>query len=418
MAEIKEELKKVTLKGFEGYNLAKVFHIPSEVDRLYPKRSNLLKESVKLFLICFSDGTSYEVTQNIGTSLFLFAHNTRRKDVLEMFRNVSSCALNPSLIVRQKRRNLQFVQTIRYFYLLLVWSRQLFLTQLSTIQKIIVLNVLIDLYRVRKVIQKVDVAGLKLFVSFFDASPIYGYATQYFMQRGLKTATLQHGVVLSKRCIDNVDLLGMELENSIADYYLAWNKMTYKEALKAGKLEEQIKILGVAKCMDVMTINVRHECEKVFGVILDGVDTEFNNSKLIALANEIADKMNLNYVIKYHPNYKGNEYNMYTNNRCVEVFKDSSTLESYLKVVAFTILASSTVLIELVFRGHLVFHLLNQEQSEYAKYRDIPHMQITDYGTFAQKMQHYEKDYALLSAELCSIKDVKAEYGKFFGSFD
>lgn len=192
-----------------------------------------------------------------------------------------------------------------------------------------------------------DFKKYKLAILRYDAQISDNFFSQILKSVGIKTATLQHGVMIAKReeySRNYFDYAGIEFDGFVSDYFLAWNEFTKQEALKSGIKESDIFVVGNIKAINCKPVASRDN--DYFGVVLDGINNEENNVPMIKLCNQISDKIKKNYIIRYHPNFKQTEYNSIIDSNA-SVCPPQQTLESFLNNIEFCILSNSTVLFEL-----------------------------------------------------------------------
>jgi hypothetical protein len=242
---------------------------------------------------------------------------------------------------------------------------------------------------------------------------------QYFKKRNIKTATLQHGIVLSPRVgMNNVDFAGLELQNSNSDYFLAWNEFTRKEALKAGMDAEKIKVLGISRCIDLEDRIINNQDANVFGVVLDGEFTKDNNSVLIEFAKEIARRLEMKFIVRFHPRMNVHLYDelLVNDNSLLEISDKNEDIYQYMEKVKFSLIANSTVYIEMIFMHHVVY----KYNSLMDKYETVKWGAFSNIEELLNKVNSRENNISeknLLYHELITIPNIKESYTNFFNNF-
>lgn len=187
----------------------------------------------------------------------------------------------------------------------------------------------------------------ELLVSFCDAHGIENMITQIAKEKGIKTATLQHGQYrVLKRETENADI--ESYDNFISDYLLAWGERTTEEFVKAGVDESRILPVGALKSFSKNERIPLHDGLNIFGVVLDGNIYHDSNVLMIKYANYLAKKFNLKYILRLHPKNNLNDYINLCDSDCL--LKSISRIENseYAKMVDFSIVHMTGVFVELL----------------------------------------------------------------------
>lgn len=204
-------------------------------------------------------------------------------------------------------------------------------------------------------------------VVYYDASPDENFVVQLYKNKGVCTATLQHGIFAKKSTIKTITDTAFELSSSISDYYLAWNKYTYDEAIKVGMDSSKIKILGMPKYIDLEEPkSVLGQDNKIFGVILNNSAFDLHNKKLIEIANSFAETYGYSFWVRYHPQMKGNEYNNMFSRFCLGTADNKESIAEFASKISFSIISSSSVFVDLLILKHRAFRLCVNEDDTYS----------------------------------------------------
>lgn len=412
MTFIKDALKDVEFKGFEGFEVWRMLYQPSESERILHIRTNWPKI---LYHILFKK-TTIVLEENGGKILF-FMFYSGRNDFERINENVYSLVdVKDKLIVTsnkwQKQISISFLW--RCLLNMFQWWRRLEQTDLCYEQKKVALDYLIMNFKCAFDMQKIALKHYNLAVIFNDADTIGNYVCQYCKNRGIETASLQHGIILAPHPdIANIDFAGIELCNSISDHFLVWNNFTKYQALKVGKKEENIEVCGIIRCMDMCPITNKNN-KRIFGVVLDGRYTAELNLLLVATANKVAKAMNMRYYLKYHPSDSPYLYdNITDNNYYMGAYDKTKTIRQYASDVDFSLIANSTVYMELVFLKHVCYKLCS-DKLPLDKYKDAS---IVDFSSAEQAISliRESKDNSPeLYDQLCTVEDVRSSYKNFF----
>lgn len=426
--KISEGIKNIQFYGLIDYDFAKGFNLISEADYIQFKNKSIgskLKNFIHLFL---------KILQTLLTPLFVPHYNhakqnkiifilappdvqKRRNDIYQMFNNV--CNLTNSCdqlyFSYTNLYKFSFKRSIRLIVLILYWSIQLTHCKLSIRKKTRILYELTQLYDLQNILNNLYL--YKLVLVFYDANLYNNFIIQYFKSKNCKTATLQHGVMVASRenIENNLDFKGIEFNGFISDYFLAWNDFTKREAIKSGIPSHKIIILGVVKCLGKKQLRINLHKKNCLGILLDGIYSNINNERLIKVINNFCIITNSNYIVKYHPAYKGNEFESLINEHG-RVLPINSPIEKLIEATDAIIVANSTALFELAYLN-INFYRFKSENS-IDKYRDleIP-MFSNEYELLNISKNDIEYSEQNKKELFGNIKDVDLSYYSFLNKF-
>jgi hypothetical protein len=177
-----------------------------------------------------------------------------------------------------------------------------FKTEMVFWKKIYILILYAQIYSNKQLLNQIKNAD-KL-VTFCDAHPYDNYVTQLAKNYNVRTYTLQHGqyrIVPDSKNPDNE-----AYANFISDKLLCWGQATINEFIRAGIDSSRLDIVGWLKYRSVLN-NVKSPSKQLFGVLFSGNNQKIN-LQLIAHAEILSCKQELNYFIRLHPNDKKNVY--------------------------------------------------------------------------------------------------------------
>lgn len=303
--------------------------------------------------------------------------------------------------------------------LLLVWSIQSLTQGFSLRNLLYFLPFLKVAQDSDKSLKKINPSKYKLFVVYSDLSPDENCLVQYFNKEGIDTATLQHGAFSIKKSREKYRFEGIQYIYSKSKYFLTWNQYTVDMVNNAGYDTKNYVVLGMPKYINFISENLKQtEMKKgVFGVLLNvyAPDLDEQNKKMIKVANEIAERLNCKYVVRYHPTMDNKTYENLYSERFLEVDK-TKTIADHASSVDFTILGSSSALIELIFLNHPTFRLKTGDDDYFS---DIPF----GYFSTAEEFTELYNDTSKLDSErskifeyLCTTYNIKENYDNFFRS--
>ena len=302
-----------------------------------------------------------------------------------------------------------FVKLILFLF---SWFINVFKLPRYTInEKIIILTKCMEYYDIQRQINSVVCYNYHLCVLRYDSDSDQNFISQLFNSRKIQTVTLQHGVMLRSRpqLSNNIDFNGLEFRSFVSDYFIVWNTFTKNEAVKSGIEEKKIRVLGVAKCIGYDIIVPASN--KIIGIILDGEYEKENNPLMISIVSKFCNKFGFKYIIRYHPDFHGNEYNEILDANG-SVCKKSINLQNFLQNIELCIVANSTVLFEL---EYYKFPFLNfSTGSEKDKFKDYNSNKFYDYVSMTKA---YNKIKVEHTSEEANGKFIADNYRNFFYSF-
>lgn len=421
MTSIRDCLRGRNISGFEGYDLFSVLYLPSALSEI-KKSQSIVRYFIKLLIGMFIQTYHYVLKRSTecDTLLFVVTHGSPRPNSYRTVQIASQYSSKGSFLYREKSSWYLRIDWKAYqlFPFLFKWVLQVATMPLSMRQRVILLIHFIDLFKFRRAISMVSPKDYNLLVVLYDAGPTYNYLVQWFKKEEVLTATLQHGIFLAPRCVkNNIEYQGVEFLNSNSDYFLAWNNFTRDEAIHAGMSSSKIRVLGIVNYPEYTV--VKSSVKGVFGVVLNTMSSDSQNRQLITFANFLARYRGLKYKLKYHPIFKGNEYDS-----IIEAEYSMGTVERFMSVrdyvseVDFTLISNSSVLMELVFWKHRTFRFSSGDEED--KYRSLP------FGAFTTNeglLQQYEESEVNplnneLFDQLCTVVHVRESYVHFFRQFE
>lgn len=428
--KISEGIKDIQFHNLIKYDFAKGFNLISEADELQVGTScfyKRIKNGLHYILnICKTILSPLFIAnsklKNHGKIIFLLAPpdvQKRRKDIALLFDDVSNLTdyCDQLSFTYHSWHTFSIYRSLYIFYLVIYWFIQLIPSKLSLRKKIRVIYELSQLYDFQTILKNINISQYNLALVFYDANLYNNFFVQFFKNKGCKTATLQHGIMVAARpnVKDNLDFKGIEFTGSISDYFLAWNEFTKREAIKGGILNDKIKVLGVAKCIGQQPYKRTNRKKNCLGILLDGIYSNSNNEKLIRVINKYSLQTGTQYILKYHPAYKGNEFESLMNENG-STLSINSSLKDLIECSDGIIVANSTALFELAYLNVRFYRFKSEPDID--KFRDL---MIPMFSTEEELKNILENDYEYsqnIRIELCgTCNDVKFSYASFLNEF-
>ncbi len=189
----------------------------------------------------------------------------------------------------------------------------------------------------------------KIVIAFCDTFLFENTIIQYLHNQGVICITNQHGQPVFRGW--NKDHLNQsQIFNFSSDYYLAKGNFSKKQFIKAGFDEKKIVVLGSMN----KTVSKLHSngFKKVFGVFTDCILYDFagfTNKKIIKMAAEISEKINMSYYIKIHPLDKPENYQNIISHRCIGVYKDEYSNNELFQQIEFGLISASAIYLDMLY---------------------------------------------------------------------
>lgn len=404
---ISESVKNITFKGLESFDCSKILGFISEEDKWH-HNMRFWHNAIVVFMWTLVDNAKYVIKASKGKTRNLFAYSdpkNSRADVYQMLWDVYDCSKDASFIELKKICRPRSPKEVVFllFYYKDWWKKLKANTTLDVRQRMATICALMKAVLVCK--RLAPFTGYKNVVVYYDAMPMDNVPAQFFMSRGGKSATLQHGLMCASK---NVPYYGIWFRCFVSDYFLAWNNLTKEEAIKDGVPGDKIRVCGIAKCINACKVLSPHN--KILGVLLDGYD--FINKRLIEVSTDYCRVNGFKYVLRYHPNYKGNEYDNVIDKE-LYIGEFNGSLYDYAMSVEFTLMGNSTALMELLYMGHPTYVLSTGSDVEiYPKFIPVIH-NTAELELLLNKPSYIDEVYE----KLVSVQDIRREYTEFFDFF-
>lgn len=364
----------MNIKGFENYNIDKLFNYYLKYTSCLQIKESIIRKLISVFYaVLFRNiGLIYEKHEAKARILF-FDHGDRRQDIVSLFKSIQSAVPVDKFDIIGFKRELSFnlrrtIDNMCYacFWLKVLKGNYRFVQLLHIIRMLILFKDIEHEFN-----KLIPLSQYHLFVVLYDAETVQNFMSQFIQLHGCKVATLQHGIMISKRRgLEHIlDFAGIEFESFVSNYFLAWNDFTREEAIKSGIPSEKIEVLGVVKCLGKNIIKP-NTVEKKIGVILDGICNEKNNIPMLKIVNNYAHEYGYVYTVRYHPNFKGSEYSDYIDCTIGRICPKNVTLDDFIADSSFIVLSNSTVLFELEYHDFPFVRYSSHDLTD--KYIDYP----------------------------------------------
>jgi hypothetical protein len=216
-------------------------------------------------------------------------------------------------------------------------------------------------------VKNINPSQYQALVTFFDARLYDNILVQYFKMNHIATATLQHGHFnATKPGAKSRQVIGIAFEGFVSDKIFVWGEYAKFEAMKNGISSDRIQCVGCPKYIGYKKID-KIKANNIFGIILDGGNnlTYQSNIEMIKIANEIAEKKQMKYVIKPHPVSDMSRFEPYIHKDYLyKIIDKSETVEDYARSVDFSMAMGSSVYLELLYIGDIVFRYVSEAYTD------------------------------------------------------
>lgn len=301
------------------------------------------------------------------------------------FTNVSSAVAN--VIELPVIRNLSvfgFVLKIKQFIIFYLMIRS---KKIKFEQKILISSICAYAHRLAGEIDPILVSSHPFCVATFcDVHLEDNLVAQLAKKYEITTVTLQHGLY---RFIDRGEMSADReaYQNFISDKLFCWGEATVKEFAKANISSDRFLITGAFRKFDFKNSTEVFDftCAgdpPLFGVVFNGDSSKKSNFELLKIAEEIATRDSMRYVVRAHPLNKVEEYREYVSENCAGFFKIPVGSNDYMENCLFSLIHMSGVLIEFLACKHKFFIFDDGRLEDMYKLDGVV---VENYDEFSQK---------------------------------
>lgn len=412
LIRIKLEIEKYCPFEFIEYNISEAL---SYNIMLYSHKSNMILLKM-LFSPVFKDDYKLYGCNNDKKVLFLWGSSyMERQDHYEKFKKVVSCCNNYSLLKAEKIINFK---NIFGMWRVLVWLWKYRKADINSNLKKYIVFLMYDQYcklnKIKRVVENDN--SIKLGVCWCDVLLSDYLFVKYLQQKGIKTATLQHGMFDPDEYLYKLAYI-----NSSSDYFLCWNKLTKDKAVALGGEENKYVVVGAPQFIDTDNYdNCTITNNGVFGVALSSYLDEYDNIQLLNNADEIVKKYNLKCIVRLHPSLKKEEYSKYFVNDNI-IVDNEKNFELYMDKCDFLLIANSGIYFNIIKNMKPFFQY---DSGKNKLYKDVKWNKYTSLDELLLLYDRYIKDYTYMEQGLIEAKALylvnKPErilYEEFFKKF-
>lgn len=425
---IVEKLKAIKFKGLEEYSADAYLFMPFFwlfSRRITHKRS---RHNLTPF---FGESADYELLGNMDdprTLLFYSERYQGRKDMDEIVEHVSEYAVQPLVFwgVHRKRLDVRALGNLRY---LCSWNKTLSRLGVEKSDRPLLFAFLARARNFIRYLKKYErfIDKANCFVTLWDQACDEALFVEFCQKRGMKTATLQHGIFFGSKDFKNQILAyPLEYKHLNADYFLAWGNYSRHCAQELDIPLNKIVVVGNPKYSSEQSAALRLEKSrnKTIAVFLDGVYPESyeRNLCMIEMAESLCRERGLHGLVKLHPSYMKVERLMkevVAATPHLSICDGSLLVPDLLSQVDFCIASASTVYAEAVELGTPAFRYVPEGMPDLFAQFDLG---VFKNGTelfawvnaYSRDQKSYLEKQRRIAADLFEPGDSAARYRQVF----
>lgn len=372
---------------------------------------DLYNEKSIYFIKIIKDALIYEynfILKDNKASHLLFSNISKnRRDYIEIFDKYKAIVENYDEVSLEKKFVFKSIVVNMYRFFLEMYNSKN-LENIKFFDKLRLSLLMVKYKNMQRSFKgMININSYDLCTTFCDAHSADNLVAQICNSANIKTITLQHGQYRGlKQGLETPD--SEAYDNFVSDYLLCWGQATVDEFVSKGVCEERLIKVGALKEYSNSKKNISlFENENVFGVILNGETYRESNLKMLKIANELSETLNMDYVVRLHPKNKSNFYKKVVKKN-TKFIKDING-KSYSNLVSFSLIHMSGVYLELL-SGSEPFFILDDRYTE--------QLFLFPEGSFRNSNELIEKYNYYLSnpVEYQDILSAKFDYFNFPGT--
>lgn len=425
-----EKASHINFKGFKRgatKNAMRMYDL-SVKKRFDSIRSTTVQNSIDAILWhAQTIEAEYQVKECGGKILFVYSHEFYREDSVNKFRCVCDTAETHDMLFPKLLDPFGFSseETRHVLRLAKTWYFQMGKTKLPAQERLYIISYLCRLFHGSQSMLRAINKRYNLVVFYYDAAPMESVVAATLKKSGFKTATLQHAmsypVDLNADVCPTVSNAVLSLTE--ADYILLWNSISREQCVRFKKKKRGLFICGILSQIGVEPATLESKKTNTFGVILEALN-EVNdqaNRELIMMANQLCERYELKYVIRYHPTSKGDGYEKIIDKTYLRsVAMPDSSFKDFVSQVDFTLLTSSSSLCEIVYLNGLVFRYSPTWLPDrwaavpYNKFSNAEELQVLFSQEKTSRITMIQNMQSLLSSDVDPQQGYKQFWKKFY----
>lgn len=393
-ARLRRELNNISFAGLRGIKVGDALAI--DIWNCF----EWTKEHISNFEFAELSEYEYTKTGSEPDTVFLFTYaHLKRKDQLKKFCAVEKL-FDEKIVIKAKKGN---VRRNPYLGMIPIWYAQMHKLQYTSVIKLGICYQLCEATGHAKHLMKMleEVKRINKLVVFFDVRGMDSILVQMCNQKNICTYTLQHGIT-------NGTFDYVEYKCSHANYLLAWGEYTKKVAMRYGKPEESVKVVGNINGLLTDDFQKDANAAGCFVVCTNGVaDKEQwqRNQELIEMANAVAKKYDMKYILKVHPFDNINRYNrMIDKTVCLKIFDKKADITKVFEKVEFTLCGNSTTFCDSIYWDVPAFRYITEAEKNVDVCKGISWGRFEDVDILENKLNEMKENRIQYMEQLTNVK--------------
>ncbi len=336
--EIAQQLEQAVADDFIGFEIGRAMAYPL----INYRKSKKLALAVLLRPIRYG-GYTAEGTGKIA--FFWGGDYSNRADHWDKFEQCEKLLGEPVLIKERPSARLATVHALCIWRVIRWWVKMR-TVKVSAIEKWYLAAMLYQIYCELLDLDKMRLkVQINLLVAFCDAQKSDTIAVQYFKKTGIKTATLEHGYY-----DPNFILERLAYRNSLSDYFLCFGPVSKKHGVEQGLPEGKMIPVGMLENIKNQEVRTEIGSTGTFGVALTCGTYEEENPLMLRIANKLAKRYGLTYIVRPHPHLKEEVYVGLIDSSVGSVAPNGQSMVDFESSIDFCLLGNSAVFISMLYK--------------------------------------------------------------------
>lgn len=409
--ELVRRFNRCTFRGLEHIKCGDALYFvlsSSEIEQM--RQMSILKAVLRVLRGSVTNAVRYSEDALVRVGIVFSNSYAGRNDYKVWFQKVlDTCDKKIAILPDNRKITLKNLKYIPYFF---HWIKDIGKAETDYRTNMVVISVLYEAFvDYMNIIQRLEPIDLRLLVVLCDTHLIDSLLVQHYNQKGIDTATLQHGSFSAS----------WVLSASQSKYFMAHGQFTREQCLRANMKDERICLLGMPHQIGEKRYHelaVHHT--KNIGIIFCGRKYAADDIRILETALKFAQQNNYKIYVKLHPGYGKEEY-VYKNWNLVDkIYSDEISVEQFTEMIDFSLTAGSTVFVEYIMKAFPVFIFDGEykiyDSVQWCKFKDekeLEHLVNVLMSDKSEFLYQVEKTQAYF----CAGEDVEENYKKFFKQY-
>lgn len=409
LLRITAKINKEKFPGLDGYDVGDAMYfavMPREVSIRQKQKFTFVPLVKSLVSICLTRRVELQSENENAKRYFLYSNSyIGRKEHKNTFDKVTGIIDSKAVFSPIKKLSLRnirnFLKPFQYKKIL----EKYFPANDAWLYAVLLARAYCDFEFIKRTIKD---SKAEILTVFCDVHLIDSLSVQYCNKAGIATATLQHGN-LSK---------GPSYKLSKSKYFLGYGNYTKKIAAESG-----MDISGFVSCgmpnyigISLPANLVRNKTGKI-GVIFCDYMTIDDDTKILNIAIEYAQKHSLGVVVKLHPACGKENYKDVDWGKIDAVYGKEINISQFMEKIDYALIGASTVFIEYTVALFPCFSFACRED----KYEEITWNKFNDLKELEEKTEllldspnEFEEKLKNTRSYFTPVDDIAGNYRRFY----